>query len=44
LISSLEPLRSCPKLKKLNLCGRKAASLPGLEHLRGQPSLKIIGL
>jgi hypothetical protein len=42
-ISSLEPLKSCPKLRLLSLQGCKA-DLPGLEHLRGLPNLKITGL
>ena len=43
-ISSLEPLSSCPRLTKLNLEGCGAGNLPGLEHLRGLPNLKISGL
>jgi Leucine-rich repeat (LRR) protein len=42
-ISSLEPLQGCPKLRELNLERCRAANLPGLEHLRGLPNLKITG-
>jgi Leucine-rich repeat (LRR) protein len=41
-LSSLEPLKDCPKLTELDVA-RCKANLPGLEHLRGLPNLKITG-
>lgn len=43
-ISSLEPLQTCSKLRDLSLYGCRAGNLPGMNHLRGLPNLKINGV
>jgi Leucine-rich repeat (LRR) protein len=40
-VSSLVPLLGCTKLSEINLEGCQTANMPGLDHLRGLPGLKI---